>query len=103
MDPHSGITPKHRGQAGGHWALVNGEPDHAGRTIHLADAGVDTGDVVYQARIEPDRRNTFATCFYLQAPVGAEGDPRGSVEQGDFLEHGRGGARGGLGIPPEAL
>lgn len=67
MNFHSGITPKYRGQAGGYWALVNGDPDHAGVTVHLVDAGVDTGDVIYQARFTPGRRDNFATYFYLQA------------------------------------
>lgn len=67
MNFHSGITPKYRGQAGGYWALANGDPDHAGVTVHLVDAGVDTGDVIYQARFEPGRRDNFATYFYLQA------------------------------------
>ncbi|WP_279341247.1 formyltransferase family protein [Geothrix mesophila] len=53
MNLHSGITPKCRGQVGGYWALVNGDPDHAGVTVHLVDAGVDTGDVICQARFEP--------------------------------------------------
>lgn len=67
MNFHSGITPKYRGQAGGYWALANGDPDHAGVTVHLVDAGVDTGEVLYQARFEPGRRDNFATYFYLQA------------------------------------
>lgn len=67
MNLHSGITPKYRGQAGGYWALASGDPDHAGVTVHLVDAGVDTGDVIYQARFEPGRRDNFATYFYLQA------------------------------------
>ncbi|WP_341482292.1 formyltransferase family protein [Geothrix paludis] len=67
MNFRSGITPKYRGQGGGYWALVNGDPDHAGVTVHLVDAGVDTGDVIYQARFTPSRRDNFATYFYLQA------------------------------------
>lgn len=67
MNLHSGITPKYRGQAGGYWALAQGDAGHAGVTVHLVDAGVDTGDVLYQAPIRPSRRDNFSTYFYLQA------------------------------------
>jgi len=67
LNLHGGITPKYRGQAGGYWALAKGDPDHAGVTVHLVDAGVDTGEVLYQARIRPDRRDNFSTYFYIQA------------------------------------
>lgn len=69
MNLHSGITPKYRGQAGGYWALAKGDPDHAGVTIHLVDAGVDTGDVLYQAGFRAGKHDNFSTYFYLQAAV----------------------------------
>jgi folate-dependent phosphoribosylglycinamide formyltransferase PurN len=46
---HAGITPKYRGQNGAYWAFQQGDPEHAGITIHLVDRGVDTGAVLYQA------------------------------------------------------
>ena len=64
---HSGINPKYRGQAGGYWALAMGDPDHAGVTAHLVDAGVDTGDVLYQTKFEAGPHDNFTTHFYLQA------------------------------------
>ncbi|WP_026853189.1 formyl transferase [Geothrix fermentans] len=67
LNLHGGITPKYRGQAGGYWALAQGDAGHAGVTVHLVDAGVDTGDVLYQAPIRPSRRDNFSTYFYLQA------------------------------------
>ncbi|WP_257307444.1 formyl transferase [Geothrix campi] len=67
MNCHFGITPKYRGQAGGYWALAKGDPDHAGVTVHLVDAGVDTGEVIYQARFSAGERDSFSTYFYLQA------------------------------------
>lgn len=59
---HAGITPKYRGQDPGYWALASGDPEHAGVTIHLVDEGVDTGGVLYQARVEfcgGDRIDTY--------------------------------------------
>jgi methionyl-tRNA formyltransferase len=69
MNLHSGMTPMYRGQAGGYWALAKGDPDHAGVTIHLVDAGVDTGDVLYQAGFKAAKQDNFSTYFYLQAAV----------------------------------
>lgn len=67
MNLHAGIAPKYRGQAGGYWALAKGDLEHAGVTVHLVDAGVDTGAVVGQAPFRPEKGDTFSTYFYLQA------------------------------------
>jgi len=66
---HSGINPKYRGQAGGYWALAMGDPDNAGVTVHLVDEGVDTGDVLYQARFQATARDNFITYFFIQAAI----------------------------------
>lgn len=47
---HAGVNPKYRGQNGAYWARSNGDAEHAGVTVHLVDDGVDTGDVLHQAR-----------------------------------------------------
>ncbi len=64
---HAGITPKYRGQDPGYWALATGDAQNAGVTIHLVDEGVDTGDVLYQARVTFDRDDTIATYQHVQA------------------------------------
>jgi folate-dependent phosphoribosylglycinamide formyltransferase PurN len=51
---HAGITPKYRGMNGGYWALASGDAENFGSTVHLVDAGVDTGAVLYQARGRPE-------------------------------------------------
>ncbi|MEM5474153.1 formyl transferase [Hoeflea sp. AS60] len=50
---HSGINPKYRGLAGGWWARATGDHENYGTTVHLVDAGVDTGDTLYQAFLTP--------------------------------------------------
>ncbi|MDH3660298.1 MAG: formyltransferase family protein, partial [Alphaproteobacteria bacterium] len=40
------------GQDPAYWALVEGDAAHAGITIHLVDEGVDTGDVLYQDKVD---------------------------------------------------
>jgi len=58
---HSGINPKYRGLAGGWWARATGDHENYGTTVHLVDAGVDTGDTLYQAFLKPDPRESLLT------------------------------------------
>jgi methionyl-tRNA formyltransferase len=53
LNYHAGITPKYRGMNGGYWALATGDAQNFGATVHLVDAGVDTGEVLYQLRAKP--------------------------------------------------
>jgi methionyl-tRNA formyltransferase len=67
---HAGITPRYRGVHGGYWALAERDRLHCGVTVHLVDPGIDTGRILAQERIEPLRRDNFATYPYLQLGVG---------------------------------
>ena len=58
---HSGINPKYRGLAGGWWARATGDHENYGTTVHLVDAGVDTGDTLYQAFLAPQPDETLLT------------------------------------------
>ena len=58
---HSGINPKYRGLAGGWWARATGDHENYGTTVHLVDAGVDTGETLYQAFLKPDPRESLLT------------------------------------------
>ena len=53
LNYHAGITPKYRGMNGGYWALATGDAGNFGATVHLVDAGVDTGDVLHQVHGKP--------------------------------------------------
>lgn len=53
LNYHPGIAPKYRGMNGGYWALASGDRENFGATVHLVDAGVDTGGVLRQLRAEP--------------------------------------------------
>ena len=61
LNTHCGITPAYRGVHGGYWALYQREPENAGVTVHVVDAGIDTGDIIYQALIEVDAHDNFLT------------------------------------------
>jgi methionyl-tRNA formyltransferase len=63
---HAGITPKYRGVHGGYWAKAEGDPGNFGVTVHLIDKGIDTGDVLYQARLAPTAKDNYSTFPYLQ-------------------------------------
>jgi methionyl-tRNA formyltransferase len=58
---HMGITPKYRGVHGGYWALANGDVENCGVTVHLVDQGIDTGGVLYQQTIRPEKHDNFNT------------------------------------------
>jgi folate-dependent phosphoribosylglycinamide formyltransferase PurN len=70
INMHAGITPKYRGVHGGYWAMANGDAPHAGVTVHLVDAGIDTGGVLYQTQIAPGPRDNFCTYPLLQLSAG---------------------------------
>jgi folate-dependent phosphoribosylglycinamide formyltransferase PurN len=64
---HAGINPKYRGMNGGYFARANNDESNFGTTVHLVDAGVDTGDILYQQRIEDPSKDSILTYAMLQA------------------------------------
>jgi hypothetical protein len=67
---HAGITPKYRGVHGAYWARATGDAANCGVTVHLIDKGIDTGAILYQARIVPESTDNFSTYPYLQLAAG---------------------------------
>jgi folate-dependent phosphoribosylglycinamide formyltransferase PurN len=61
VNMHAGITPRYRGVHGGYWALAEHHPEWVGTTIHLVDAGIDTGGILAQATFEVSGEDTIAT------------------------------------------
>ncbi|MDF9392311.1 formyl transferase [Methylococcus capsulatus] len=61
LNTHMGITPRYRGVHGGYWAIANDDRENCGVTVHLVDAGIDTGGVLYQGIIEVDEKDDFNT------------------------------------------
>ncbi|HUU83820.1 MAG TPA: formyl transferase [Phycisphaerae bacterium] len=49
---HLGLSPYYRGTATNFYPLLNDEPEYVGATIHLIDAGIDSGPIVHHARPE---------------------------------------------------
>ena len=65
----AGINPKYRGQNGAYWARSRADDAHAGVTVHLVDEGVDTGAVLYQAKVTFARDDNIATYQHRQMAV----------------------------------
>jgi folate-dependent phosphoribosylglycinamide formyltransferase PurN len=65
INTHHGITPRYRGAHGAYWALYNNDRENCGVTVHLVDEGIDTGNIIAQARIEPTPQDSFVTYPYL--------------------------------------
>ncbi|MGN7293470.1 formyl transferase [Rhizobium sp. SAFR-030] len=68
---HAGINPTYRGQMGGYWARVERDEENFGATIHLVDAGTDTGKTLQEIRLRPSPRDTISTYPLLLTAAGA--------------------------------
>ncbi len=66
INTHQGITPLYRGAHGAYWSLFQNDKEHCGVTIHLVDEGIDTGNIIGQAKIDPQADDSFVTYPYLQ-------------------------------------
>lgn len=67
---HAGITPKYRNVHGAYWAIVNNDIENCGVTVHLVDAGIDTGSIIYQKKIYVTEKDNFITYPLLQLAEG---------------------------------
>lgn len=72
VNTHLGISPKYRGVHGGYWALANRDKENCGVTVHIIDAGLDTGPVLYQRNIAPIAKDNYVTYIYLQIGEGIQ-------------------------------
>lgn len=61
LNLHPAILPQYRGHHGGYWALVSGDCDNFGCTVHFVDSGADTGTIVRQVRGRPLPGDTILT------------------------------------------
>ncbi len=70
---HLGLSPYYRGTATNFYPLLNDEPDMVGATIHMIDAGIDTGPILCHARprIDMDDRQHTLGCKAIVAGIDA--------------------------------
>ena len=83
INVHSSLLPKYRGAAPINWAILNGE-DETGVTIQYMAEGVDTGDILAQAKTPIDLNENAAQLFDRLARMGAEllAKTAGEIEAG---------------------
>jgi len=62
VNVHGALLPKYRGRAPLSRALMNGE-NAVGVTVHYMDEGVDSGDIILQARIKVSIQDDARTLF----------------------------------------
>lgn len=59
---HPSLLPAYRGKHPLFWALRNGER-WVGLTVHVMDAGIDTGDILYQVRVRTRRLDSVSALY----------------------------------------
>jgi methionyl-tRNA formyltransferase len=59
---HASLLPHYRGRHPVFWALRNGER-WSGLTVHAMDTGVDTGDILYQERVQTRWDDSVASLY----------------------------------------
>lgn len=73
INMHLGLSPYYRGTATNFYPLLNEEPQYVGATIHLLDAGIDSGPILRHARpeiVSDDGPHTIG-CKAILAGIGA--------------------------------
>ncbi|MBD5084411.1 MAG: methionyl-tRNA formyltransferase [Clostridiales bacterium] len=71
VNVHSSLLPRYRGAAPINWAILNGE-DETGVTIMYMAEGMDTGDILAQAKTPIDINENAAQLFERLAQMGAD-------------------------------
>lgn len=71
INVHGSLLPKYRGSSCIQASILNGDAT-SGVTIMKMDKGMDTGDILNQAEIKLDKKETTATLFDKISNLGAE-------------------------------
>jgi methionyl-tRNA formyltransferase len=69
---HPSLLPKHRGPSSINWPIIAGET-FTGLTVFWPDAGLDTGPILLQKRVEISPDDTLGTLYFNRLfPMGVE-------------------------------
>jgi methionyl-tRNA formyltransferase len=88
INMHLGLSPYYRGTATNFYPLLNEEPEYVGATIHLIDAGIDSGPIVKHARptiVAGDQPHTIG-CKAILAGIDAMIAVLARLAQGGMVE-----------------
>ncbi|MCS6928197.1 MAG: methionyl-tRNA formyltransferase [Saprospiraceae bacterium] len=82
---HASLLPKYRGAAPIHWAIINGETETGLTTFRIRHA-VDTGDILFQERLDIGENETAGELHDRMMHVGAQLVLRTvqAIERGDI-------------------
>lgn len=84
INMHLGLSPYYRGTATNFYPLLNEEPEYVGATIHLIDAGIDSGPIIAHARpaiVEEDGPHAIG-CKAILAGIDKMIDALHALDQG---------------------
>jgi formyl transferase-like protein len=81
INAHYGLLPAYRGMNVAEWSVFRGDP--VGVTVHLVDAGVDTGAVLLQEQTAVAPGETFVTLRRKQQRVAARLLVRAAIQLRD--------------------
>lgn len=56
---HMGLSPYYRGSSCNFWALMDGNPNFVGATVHRLSKGLDSGDMLFHSLPNSQTRNPF--------------------------------------------
>ena len=68
---HLALAEEYRGCYPSTWALMNGETE-TGVTLHYADEGIDTGDIIAQRTVRIEPQDTGRTLYYKLTQAGIQ-------------------------------
>jgi len=69
---HSGLSPYYRGVWSYGWPIVNREPEYIGVTVHHVNAGIDTGNIIYQTKPLLEEKDDLNSIFLKVIAEGIE-------------------------------
>jgi folate-dependent phosphoribosylglycinamide formyltransferase PurN len=90
INTHSGLSPYYRGTWSYGWPVVNREPEYIGVTVHHVNAGIDTGDIIFQTRPLLEKNDDLNSIFLKVIAEGIELMAKVIAEisnKGDIVSH----------------
>lgn len=71
LNIHASLLPRYRGASPIQHVIIDGA-EKTGITIMQMDAGIDTGDILYQRELRIDRQDTYSTLYEKLTALGGE-------------------------------
>lgn len=72
LNLHGGLSQVYRGLWTTLWAVVHGEPEYIGATVHYVNEGIDQGDILYQGRPELQADDNPETLYVKVVKLGVQ-------------------------------